>query len=85
MPMQQITHVRFGVLTVMLLKIQVFWGMMLCQSVSTSQRFEECTSFTFRIKQSNLLPLFAPSLECFETSGTNHPETQHCILVDLNV
>jgi hypothetical protein len=62
MPMQQITRVRFEVLTVMLLKIQVFWGTMLHQLVSTSQRFEECASFTFRVRQSSLLPLLDPAL-----------------------
>jgi hypothetical protein len=85
MPMQQITHVRFEVLTVMLLKIQVFCGTMLRQLASTSQRFEECASFTFRVKQSSLLPLLDPALRCSETSGTNHPKTQHCIPVDLTV
>jgi len=45
-------HGRSKVLTVALLKIQVFWGVMPCVLVNSYRYFEGSQAFTFGVKQS---------------------------------
>jgi hypothetical protein len=43
-------HVRFGVLTVVIMKIQVFWGVLLCQPVNGCSHFEGTTFLQNSVK-----------------------------------
>jgi hypothetical protein len=78
---------RFAVLTVVLLKIQLFWAFMVCQLIKSYQSFQGPYHVKLHGQTVHLrcLKLKTKEVSSFETSGAFYPTTQRNIQNVLNI